>query len=93
MSFGFGMVGMSYHQMDCSHFVQRAISKARPTWPYMRAADYGQKLQHCSNPQDADLIYFPGLPHIAIVCLFGDTWFIGSQTSTGVAPVKLGPLP
>jgi cell wall-associated NlpC family hydrolase len=76
-------------QMDCSHFVWEAIKIVRPNFPYVIAEDFPQVSTETNDPQPGDLIHFPDPGHIAVLLLDGDNWFVGSQTSTGVAVVSI----
>ncbi len=77
-------------QMDCSHFVWEAIKVVRPDFSYVTSENFPRVSTETDDPLPADLIHFPYPGHIAVLLLDGNDWFIGSQTSTGVAVVHVG---
>jgi hypothetical protein len=74
--------------MDCSHFVCCAIKTVRPDLPYMTTETMAQKMERVDSPRPGDIIYFPNPGHVAVLVLADGIWFVGSQTSTGVCPVR-----
>jgi|HubBroStandDraft_4_1064222.scaffolds.fasta_scaffold01507_3 cell wall-associated NlpC family hydrolase len=81
-----------YSQVDCSHFVWLAVRTVISNFPPLSSHSYQTHYVPTTSPLPADLIYFPVPGHIALYAGSGKTWFIGSQTSTGVASVYFGDL-